>query len=435
MTHGRSPQRPCAGDDADGSRRFWRVLGPGLVTGASDDDPSGIGTYSQVGAQFGFGMLWTMLFSFPLMVAVQLICAHIGRVTGQGIAGNLRCHYSGRVLFPIVALLLIANTINIAADLGAMGAALQLLIGGPALAYTVLFAVVSLLLQVFIPYSRYMTKLRWLSLALLAYVATAFSLQIPWRAVLSSTVLPTLSLRPEYITAVVAIFGTTISPYLFFWQASQEVEDQQATLGQGPLIIAPAQARQEFARMKLDTFIGMALSNIVAFAIILTTAITLHTHGVQNIGTAEQAAAALRPIAGRFAFIIFSVGIVGTGLLAVPVLAGSAAYGVAEAMKWKFGMERKPAQAGKFYAIIAAAVLLGLAMNFAHLDPIQGLFWTAVINGVVAVPLLIVIMLMSAQPRVMGQFVVTGRLRVFGWLTAAFMSACVLAMLLLWPRP
>ncbi len=405
-----------------------------MITGASDDDPSGIGTYSQVGAQFGFGMLWTMLFSFPMMVCVQLICARIGRVTGMGIAGNLRRHFSAKVLFPIVALLLIANTINIAADLGAMGAALQLLIGGPGLAYTVCFAVLSLLLQVFIPYSRYVRILKWLSLVLLAYVAAAFSLSIPWREVALHTVLPTLSLKSEYITAVVAIFGTTISPYLFFWQASQEVEDQEAAPGEEPLITAPAQAEAQLSRVSTDTYIGMGMSNVVAFFIILTTAVTLHAHGVKNIATAAQAATALRPIAGDFAFSLFSLGIIGTGLLAVPVLAGSAAYGVAEAMRWKFGMERKLAEVTKFYAVIAAAMLAGLVMNFIGVDPIKALFWTAVINGVVAVPLIIVIMLMASRPVVMGQFIIPACLKWGGWMTAAFMTACTVAMFALWPH-
>ncbi len=315
-----------------------------------------------------------------------------------------------------------------------MGAALQLLIGGPGLAYTVCFAVLSLLLQVFIPYSRYVRILKWLSLVLLAYVAAAFSLSIPWREVALHTVLPTLSLKSEYITAVVAIFGTTISPYLFFWQASQEVEDQEAAPGEEPLITAPAQAEAQLSRVSTDTYIGMGMSNVVAFFIILTTAVTLHAHGVKNIATAAQAATALRPIAGDFAFSLFSLGIIGTGLLAVPVLAGSAAYGVAEAMRWKFGMERKLAEVTKFYAVIAAAMLAGLVMNFIGVDPIKALFWTAVINGVVAVPLIIVIMLMASRPVVMGQFIIPACLKWGGWMTAAFMTACTVAMFALWPH-
>jgi NRAMP (natural resistance-associated macrophage protein)-like metal ion transporter len=423
----------CAAPAPHRTRKsFWQLLGPGLITGASDDDPSGIGTYSQVGAQFGFGMLWTMLFTFPLMVCVQLICARIGRVTGEGIAGNLRRHFSPRILFPIVVMLLLANTINIAADLGAMGSALQLLAGGPAMVYTAFFAILSLVLQVFVPYSRYVQILKWLSMALFAYVAAAFSLTIPWRDVAMRTVVPDISFKSEYITAVVAIFGTTISPYLFFWQASQEVEDQEAAPTEQPLIRAPQQARAEFARIRTDTYVGMGISNLVAFFIILTTAITLHAHGMRNIDTAAQAATALRPIAGRFAFSVFSLGIIGTGLLAVPVLAGSAAYGVAEAMRWKFGMERRLGQATEFYGVIAAAMLVGLTMNFIGIDPIRALFWTAVINGIVAVPLIVVIMLMASRRRVMRQFVVSGYLRWVGWITAGLMTASVITMFVLW---
>jgi NRAMP (natural resistance-associated macrophage protein)-like metal ion transporter len=426
--------RRAVAPQAPPRKRFWQLLGPGLVTGASDDDPSGIGTYSQVGAQFGFGMLWTMLFSFPLMVCVQSICARIGRVTGEGISGNLRRHFSGNVLFPIVALLLLANTINIAADLGAMGSALQLLIGGPAILYTVLFAALSLALQIFVPYSRYVHVLKWLSMALLTYVAAAFSLTIPWREVALRTVMPNLSLQSDYVTAVVAIFGTTISPYLFFWQASQEVEDQEAAPGEEPLLVAPQQATAQFSRIGIDTYIGMGMSNVVAFFIILTTAVTLHAHGVKNIATAAQAATALRPIAGKFAFSLFSLGIIGTGMLAVPVLAGSAAYGVAEAMRWKFGMERTLPEATKFYAVVAAAVVIGLIMNFVGVDPVRALFWTAVINGVVAVPLIIVIMIMASRRTVMGQFIVPRFLKWGGWVTAAFMTMSAVAMFVLWPR-
>ena len=379
-------------------------------------------------------MLWTMLFSFPLMVCVQLICARIGRVTGGGIAANLRRYFPAKVLFPIVGLLLLANTINIAADLGAMGSALQLLIGGPAIAYTVAFAMVSLLLQVFVPYHRYVKILKWLCLALFAYVAVVFSVDIPWREVAARTLLPHLSFKSEYITAVVAIFGTTISPYLFFWQASQEVEEEAAA-GEEPLIAAPQQALAQFSRIGTDTYIGMGMSNVVAFFIILTTAVTLHAHGVKNIATAAQAAMALRPIAGKFAFSLFSLGIIGTGLLAIPVLAGSAAYGVAEAMQWKFGMERRLADATRFYGVIAAAVLIGLVLNFTGVDPIRALFWTAVINGVVAVPLIVVIMLMASRARVMRQFVIPGYLKWGGWITAAFMTASAVAMFALWPHP
>ena len=414
--------------------RFLRILGPGLVTGASDDDPSGIGTYSQVGAQFGFGMLWTMLFSYPLMVSIQLISARIGRVTGHGIAGNLRRHYPRWLLVPLVVLLVVANTINIGADLGAMGAALHLLIGGTTVWYTVLFGVMSLLLQVFIPYKRYVGILKWLTLAVLSYVATVFAVSVPWGEVALRTLLPHVTLSSEYITAIVAVLGTTISPYLFFWQASQEVEELQAVRAAKPLKIAPGQADAQLGRIELDTYFGMGISNLVAFFIILTTAVTLNRHGVHDIESAAQAAEALRPVAGEFAFVLFAAGIVGTGLLAVPVLAGSAAYGVAEALAWRTGLERKPGRAKGFYGVIVAATIIGVAVNFTHINPVKALFWTAVINGVIAVPILVVIMLMAARPAVMGQFVVSTRLKVMGWVTAAVMALSVVGMLMTWPK-
>ena len=414
--------------------RFLRILGPGLVTGASDDDPSGIGTYSQVGAQFGFGMLWTMLFSYPLMVSIQLISARVGRVTGHGIAGNLRRHYPRWLLLPLVFLLVVANTINIGADLGAMGAALHLLIGGTTVWYTVLFGLVSLLLQVFIPYKRYVGILKWLTLAVFSYVATVFAVSIPWGEVALRTLLPHVTLSSEYITAIVAVLGTTISPYLFFWQASQEVEEIQAVVADKPLKVAPDQAGAQLERIELDTYFGMGISNLVAFFIILTTAVTLNRHGVHDIESAAQAAEALRPLAGEFAFVLFAAGIVGTGLLAVPVLAGSAAYGVAEALAWRTGLERKPSRAKGFYGVIVAATIIGVAVNFTDINPVKALFWTAVINGVIAVPILVVILLMAARPEVMGQFVVSTRLKVMGWITAAVMALSVVGMVMTWPK-
>ncbi|WP_211251636.1 NRAMP family divalent metal transporter [Andreprevotia chitinilytica] len=410
------------------------ALGPGLVTGASDDDPSGIGTYSQVGAQFGFGMLWTMLFSYPLMVSIQLICARIGRVTGHGVAGNLRRYYPAWLLYPIVLLLLIANTINIGADLGAMSAALHLLVGGPVGWYTAAFGVTSALLQVFVPYHYYVRVLKCLTLALFAYVATVLVIHIPWLTVAKETLLPALSFKSEYVTAVVAILGTTISPYLFFWQASQEVEDQEAAPTEHPLKQAPSEAPKQLARIKLDTWIGMGLSNFVAFFIILTTAVTLFAHGVTNIDSASKAAEALRPIAGNFAFFLFAAGIIGTGLLAIPVLAGSAAYGVGEALKWITGLEKTLAQAHGFYAVIVLATLAGVGMNYSGINPIKALFWTAVINGVIAVPILVVIMLMAVRPKIMGAFVVSRRLLMVGWLTTVVMGLSVIGMLITWPK-
>ena len=419
-----------AGEQPDKSG-LASIIGPGLLTGASDDDPSGIGTYAQVGAHFGFGMLWTMLFSYPLMVSVQLISARIGRVTGRGLAGNLRRHYPRTLLFPLVGLLLIANTINIGADLGAMGAAMQLLVGGHAGWYTALFGLLSAGLQVFVPYSRYVGWLKWLTLSLLAYVATVFIIEVPWPEVLRSTIRPQLQFSSDYLTSIVAVFGTTISPYLFFWQASQEVEELRAAPDEQPLKHAPHQAAGHLGRIELDTCLGMGVSNLVAYFIILTAAVTLYAHGVRDIESASQAAEALKPIAGDFAFAVFAGGIVGTGLLAVPVLSGSAAYALGEALAWRVGLEKKPGRARGFYAVIAIATLAGTAINFLHINPMKALFWTAVINGVIAVPILATMMLLAAKRSAMGEFVVSGKLQALGWLTTAVMAACAVAMVVL----
>lgn len=403
-------------------------LGPGLITGAADDDPSGIATYSQAGAQFGFNMLWTVLFTYPLMVGIQIVSARIGRVSGHGLATNIRRHYPGWLLYAVVGLLLIANTINIAADISAMGEALKLLIGGKAHLYAIGFGVLSLLLQVFIPYRRYVRLLKWLTLALLAYVATVFVVHMPWSEVLMRAVMPHLSLKKEYITTVVAVFGTTISPYLFFWQASQEVEDMRADHRARPLIHAPEQAPANLKRIKLDTYIGMAFSNLVAFFIILTTAVTLHSHGVTDIQTSAQAAKALRPIAGDFAFMLFSAGIIGTGLLAIPVLAGSSAYAMAGAFKWKSSLEETPTHARQFYAIVVLSTVIGIALGFTAIDPIKALYWSAVINGVISVPIMVVMMLMAARADIMGIFVIAARLKILGWFATAMMAVAVASM-------
>lgn len=415
-----------------GNRSLFARLGPGLITGAADDDPSGIATYSQVGAEFGYGILWTAFFTFPLMVGIQIVSARIGRVTGHGLAANIRRHYPPWLLYGIVALLLSANTINIAADIGAMGAALKLLVGGSAHWYAIAFGIVSVMLQVFVPFPRYVPILKALTLALLAYVATVFVVKVPWGDVLYQTILPSLSLKADYVVAVVAVFGTTISPYLFFWQASQEVEDQRAAAGEEPLITAPEQARSQLQRIKIDTYIGMGFSNLVAFFIMLTAAATLHLHAITDIQTSAQAAQALRPLAGDFAFALFSAGIVGTGLLAVPILAGSAAYAVAEAFKWRIGLGLKLLQARGFYTIVIIATILGVALNFTPVDPIKALFWCAVINGVVAVPIMVVMMLMAVRADIMGPFVITRRLAVLGWLATAVMAIVVVAMLVTW---
>jgi NRAMP (natural resistance-associated macrophage protein)-like metal ion transporter len=408
---------------------FWSRLGPGLVTGAADDDPSGIATYSQVGAGFGYGVLWTAFFTFPLMVGIQVVSARIGRVTGEGLAANIRKHYPPGLLFAIVGLLLIANTINIAADIGAMGAGLKLLVGGPAHLYAICFGVLSVVLQIFIPFPRYSPILKALTFALLAYVATAFVVNVPWSEVAYRTFLPSISFQPAYVIAVVAVFGTTISPYLFFWQASQEVEEQRAAKGEEPLKNAPEQARMQLRRIQHDTYIGMGVSNLVAFFIMLTAVVTLRMHGVTDIQTSAEAAQALRPLAGDFAFALFAAGIVGTGLLAVPILAGSAAYAVAEAFQWRIGLGRPLMRAKGFYALLTIATLLGVALNFTSIDPIKALFWSAVINGIIAVPIMAVMMLLAVKPGVMGAFVITRRLRILGWLATTVMALVVLTMI------
>ena len=403
-------------------------LGPGLITGAADDDPSGIATYSQAGAQYGFGLLWSVLLTTPLMIGIQIVSARIGRVTGHGLAANIRDHYPAWLLHGIVGLLLVANTINIGADLGAMGNALQLLVGGSSEIYIVFFALLSLTLQVFVPFPRYAPLLKWMTLSLLGYVATVFVVHVPWNEATMAALFPKPQFRPEYIATLVAVLGTTISPYLFFWQASQEVEEQRATPGHEPLREAPDQAAHHLDRIKVDTWVGMTFSNGIALCIMLTTAATLHVQGVTSIDTAEQAAAALRPIAGNFAFLLFSAGIVGTGLLAVPVLAGSAAYAVAESRRWPIGLGLTLAEARGFYGILAAATLIGVALDFTDVDPIKALLWSAVVNGIIAVPIMVVMMLLAVKPDVMGPFTVKRRLLALGWLSTVVMAAAVIAM-------
>jgi Mn2+/Fe2+ NRAMP family transporter len=411
-----------------------QILGPGLVTGASDDDPSGIATYSQVGAQYGLGMLWTMLFSYPLMAGIQEISGCIGRVTGKGIAGNLRQYYHPAFLYSIVSLVFAANIINLGADIGAMGDALKLLIGGRALAYAALFALASVLLETFMPYDKYAKFLKWLCLTLFAYVATIFVVHVPWGRALRATVVPSFSLNASFATGIVAVLGTTISPYLFFWQAQEEVEIERARPTEHPLKEAPHQAPLQLRRIRTDTYFGMAVSSIVAYFIILTAASTLNLHGVTNIQSSTQAAEALRPVAGRFAFLLFAAGIIGTGLLALPVLAGSAAYAMGEAMNWQVGLNSDPKRAKRFYAVIALATLLGLGMNLLHINPIKALFWSAVINGVVAVPIMILMMLMAQNGKVMGEFVVGMRQKVLGWAATVIMLAAAVVLFITWGK-
>jgi Mn2+/Fe2+ NRAMP family transporter len=384
------PNEPIANDVMQPDRpRLRDVLGPGLITGASDDDPSGIATYSQAGAQFGYSLGWTLLLTYPLMCAIQMISAQIGRVTGHGIAGNIRRHYPAPLLCALVALLVVANTINVGADLGAMAAALRLIVPGPAVLYIACFAIATVLLEVFMRYSRYAGVLRWLTLSLFAYVATVFVAGVPWSMVDRDLILPHFELSAAYLTVIVAVFGTTISPYLFFWQAAEEVEDQKESPAARPLVDAPEQAPKETARIQADTLVGMGLSNIVALFIMLTTAATLNAHGMKDIQTSSQAAEALRPIAGEFAFMVFAIGIIGTGLLALPVLAGSAAYALGEVFKWPVGLSQRPNRAKAFYGAIALATAVGAILNFTALDPVKALFWSAVFNGGAAVPIIV----------------------------------------------
>jgi len=397
------------------------VLGPGLVTGAADDDPSGVGTYSQVGAQFGFGMGWALVFGFPLLAAIQAICARIGATTGRGIAQNLRRHYSPALLRVVVILLLIANVINLGADLGAMGAVLALLIPGPVLAYTVVFGVVSVLAEVFLSYDSYARVLKWATLSLFAYVGVVLVADVPIGPMLQGLVVPQFAMDNAHAMALVAIFGTTISLYLFFWQAGQEVEEQHRRHIK-PLHVSPRKvAGAELRRIRLDTLVGMGFSHFVALCIMIATAATLHANGVREIDSAAQAAEALRPIAGDLAFALFAAGIIGTGLLAVPVLAGSAAYAVSETFGWTEGLNRKPKEAKAFYGVIVLATAGGIALNFIGIDPMKALYWAAVVNGLLAPPLMTVTMLIATNPRVMGKLVLSRRLRFVGWLATIVM--------------
>ena len=409
-------------------RDFLKSLGPGLITGASDDDPSGIGTYSQAGAQLGYGIGWTMLLTFPLMAAIQEISARVGRVTGHGISGNVCRHYPLWLLNIVVTLLFIANTINIAADLGAMADATKLLIGGHGIIYVVFFGVISVAAQIFLNYGRYVAVLKWLTLSLFAYVAALAFANISWGEALSGVLLPKITWSAEYFTTIVAILGTTISPYLFFWQASQEAEDQRVDVTKRPLIEKHYGARREFSRIRADTIVGMAFSNLIALAIITTAAATLHASGKTGIESSAQAAEALRPIAGPLAEWIFALGIVGTGLLAIPVLAGATAYAVGEGRQWPVGLARKPKEAAAFYAVLALSGAIGIALNFTSINPISALYWSAVINGVLAVPVMVLLMLMARRRDVMSSFVIGGPLYWLGWLSTAAMGLSVVAM-------
>jgi NRAMP (natural resistance-associated macrophage protein)-like metal ion transporter len=434
--HAKPPQHAKSGRDAPAPnarepfsfRHFLKSLGPGLITGASDDDPSGIGTYSQAGAQLGYGIGWTMLLTFPLMAAIQEISARVGRVTGHGISGNVCRHYPAWLLYGVVTLLFIANTINIAADLAAMADATKLLIGGHAIIYVVAYGVISVAAQIFLDYKRYVAVLKWLTLSLFAYVAALAFAHISWKEALAGTLLPQLNWNAAYLTTIVAILGTTISPYLFFWQASQEAEEQRIDVTKRPLIEKHYGARQEFSRIRADTVVGMAFSNIIALSIIVTAAATLHATGKTDIQTSAEAAEALRPIAGPLAEWIFALGIVGTGLLAIPVLAGATAYAVGEGRQWPVGLARKPKEAAAFYGVLALSGGFGIALNFTPINPISALYWSAVINGVLAVPVMVLLMFMARRRDVMGRFVVAGPLYWLGWLSTLAMLLSVVAM-------
>lgn len=409
-------------------KSLMQRFGPGLITGASDDDPSAIGTYSQLGAQFGWAMLWTMPFSLPLMAAAQEISARIGRVTGKGLASNLRRHYPAWQVNGLLGLLLIAILINVGADLGAMGAAVHLLLGGPELAYVLIFGLVSVYLQVFVSYTRYVSWLKGLTVVLLVYVAVSFTVSIPWGSVLYNTFLPSFSWHNDYITGIMAAFGATLNAYLFFWQASSEVEQQAEAPGEAPLKNAPQQARVQFHAVRMDTWIGMAFSNLIGFFIILTAAATLHIQGLTHIETATQAASALKPIVGPAAFWVFSIGIIGTGLLAIPVMAGAAAYSVGEVLRWPVGLARQPGEAKGFYGIIAVATGIGVLFNFIGIDAMKALYWSAVINDAVDVPVLYMMMRLATNPQVMGDFTLPFSLRTLGWLATAIMTFSSLAL-------
>ena len=411
--------------DTPQRQSFLSRLGPGLITGAADDDPSGIGTHSQIGAQFGYGLSWTFLFSFPLMVAIQEVAAQIGRVTGAGIARNLRRHYPRPLLVLMVGLLLVANIVNLGADLAAMGAAVGLLIGGPLWLYTLLFGAFCVIVEIWLSYERYASVLKWATLSLFAYVAVVIVAHVPWGEALASLVVPRIEYTGAYATAVVAILGTTISPYLFFWQASQEIEEQKRHKAK-PLCITPKDAGPELKRIRVDTLTGMAFSSIVSLAIVFATAATLHANGVLDIGTSAQAAEALRPIAGNFAFALFSLGIIGTGLLAVPVLAGSAAYAVTEMFGIASSLDAKPTKARLFYGTIAVTTMLGVSLQYVGIDPARALYWAAVVNGVLAAPLMVIMMLIVRNPRAMGRLTLGPRATITGWFATLVMAGATI---------
>lgn len=413
-------------------KKIFKTLGPGFITGASDDDPSGIATYSQSGALFGFSQSWTALFSFPLMAAVQEMSGRIGLITGYGLAGVIRRYYSKPLLYFAVSLLFIANTINIGADLGAMAASMQMLVGLPFWLLLLVMAFFTLFLEIFVSYKTYTKYLKYLTFALFSYFLTALVIKVDWQSVAIATFLPSLQFSKVYMLNIVAIFGTTISPYLFFWQASEEVEEEVAhhkirQMGAGQPRITP----KDISRLRTDTIIGMFFSNLVMWFIIVTTGATLHNAGIQDIQTASDAASSLRPLAGDFAFFLFAIGIVGMGLLAVPILAGSASYAVSEAFGWKVGLYRKLQSAPQFYAIIAIATFVGIGINFIGISPISALYYTAVINGVIAPPLLVIILFISNNKEIMRDKTNSKTLNVLGVITVVLMSLAAIGLFII----
>ena len=421
-------QRPIVAEQRPAPPRWWKLLGPGLITGAADDDPSGIATYSQGGAQFGYNVAWTLFLTYPLMVAIQLASARIGRVTGKGLTENFTRFCPVQVVSGLVLLLVTANVINLGADLNAMGDAATLVLGGAKTLYIVIFGVTSLVLQVLMPYRAYVRVLKWLTLTLLAYVGVAFAVHVDWPQALRATIVPHGEWSKDYVTTVVAILGTTISPYLFFWQADQEVEEIRRITHDKPLRIAPEQAPTHLRRVEVDTFVGMGFSNLIAFFMIVATAATLHANGATHIETTSQAAQALRPIAGRFAFWLFALGIIGTGLLALPVLAGSAASAVASLFRVRKGLDRPWHAARPFYVVLAAAMIVGLAIAILEANPIRALYWAAVLNAVISVPIMAAVMIASSRFKVMGPLTLPKGWRVLGWTATAAMGAASVAM-------
>jgi len=411
-------------------KKIFSILGPGFITGASDDDPSGIATYSQTGALFGFAQAWTALFSFPLMVAIQEMCGRIGLVSGKGLAGVIRLHYPKKVLYLTVFLLFLANTINIGADLGAMAASAQLVFGFPFVYWLIGMVVLTLVLEIFVSYKTYSKYLKYLALALLSYVVAAFTIKLDWKEVFASLIIPHIEFNKTYIFNIVAILGTTISPYLFFWQADEEVEEEVAhhklrRMGAGQPRITP----KDISRLRLDTVIGMLFSNLVMFFIIITTGTTLFTHGITKINSASDAALALKPLAGDYAFLLFAVGIVATGLLALPILAGSASYAVSESFGWREGLYQKLNRAHGFYGVITIATLVGLLINFIGIDPIVALYYSAVINGIIAPPLIVMILLIANNKKIMGERTNSPFLNILGALTAFIMGLSAVILL------